>query len=70
MVNKKKDVNLKELNAEELSRRLSTTQEELFKLRFRAASSPLKNPMRIQKARREIDGLFYWLAAIKADARG
>ncbi len=71
MVNKKKDVNLKELNAEELSRRLSTTQEELFKLRFRAASSPLKNPMRIQKARREIARLNTFInQRRKADARG
>ena len=36
---------------DELGIRLSKTQQELFKIRFRAASAPVKNTMQIRKLR-------------------
>jgi large subunit ribosomal protein L29 len=38
----------------ELSARLDKSQQELFKLRFRSASAPLKDTMQIRKLRREV----------------
>lgn len=49
-----KDVPLNEMSVTELQARLSEKQESSFRLRFRHASSPLKNPMEIRTARREI----------------
>jgi large subunit ribosomal protein L29 len=54
MARKEKELSLKELGDEELSRRLEKSRDELFKLRFRAASAPLKNPMTIRVLKREI----------------
>lgn len=51
---KEKDVKLSDMPVEELTRALEKTTEDLFKLRFRAASAPLKNPMQIQNLRREV----------------
>ena len=51
---KKKETNLKELDAEELAREREKAEQELFKLRFRAASAPLKNPMQIRALKRDI----------------
>ena len=50
----KKDFDYKDMNVGELGERLSKTQEELFKSRFRAASAPLKDTMQIRKLRREV----------------
>jgi large subunit ribosomal protein L29 len=38
----------------ELGTRLKKTEQDLFKLRFRAASAPIKNTMQIRKLRREV----------------
>ncbi len=51
---KKEKVNYREFNVEELSRRREKSQQDLFKLRFRAASAAIKNTMQIRKVRREI----------------
>jgi ribosomal protein L29 len=54
MAKKEKDFVIAEASVEELTRRLEKNTEELFKLRFRAASAPLKNPMDVRKLRRDI----------------
>ena len=43
-----------ELSLPELQARLRESQEKSFRLRFQHASNPLKNPMEIRTARREI----------------
>jgi large subunit ribosomal protein L29 len=50
---KEKAFDYKQASEGELFARLQKTQQDLFKLRFRAASAPLKNTMMIQKLRRE-----------------
>jgi large subunit ribosomal protein L29 len=45
---------LKELSVQELEARLRESQEKSFRLKFQHASNPLKNPMEIRTARREI----------------
>lgn len=45
---------LRELSEEELAKRLRDLKEELFNLRFQAATGQLDNPMRIRQVRREI----------------
>jgi large subunit ribosomal protein L29 len=47
-------VTLTDLSAPELETRLREVQENNFRLRFRHASNPLKNPMEIRQNRREI----------------
>lgn len=54
MAKKEKEFDYKEVNVEELEKRLDKTQQDLFKIRFRAASAPLTNTMQIRKLRREI----------------
>lgn len=51
---KAKAFDYKQASESELLDRLQKNQQELFKLRFRAASAPVKNTMQIRKARREI----------------
>lgn len=51
---KKEDVHYSQLSAQELERKLVETEQSLFKLRFRAVSAPLKNPMEIRVLRREV----------------
>ena len=51
---KKEDISYKELNEDELSDRIDKAQEDIFKLRFRASTAQLKNPMAIQQLRREV----------------
>jgi large subunit ribosomal protein L29 len=45
---------LRELNDEELGRRLTETRQELFNLRFQAATGALENTARLALAKREI----------------
>lgn len=52
--NKKEEIHLSQLSVEELSKKLDQTQENLFKLRFRAVSAPIKNPMGIRVLRRDV----------------
>ena len=51
---KEKQFNYAQATVDELNTRLSKTQQELFKLRFRAASAPLTNTMQIRHLRREV----------------
>ena len=51
---KEKEFNHAQATVEELNNRLLKTQQDLFKLRFRAASAPLTNTMQIRKLRREV----------------
>jgi large subunit ribosomal protein L29 len=43
-----------DLSVSELEARLQESQEKSFRLRFQHASNPLKNPMEIRTARRQI----------------
>jgi len=54
MAKKKEEFDYKQVNETELTNRLEKTQQDLFKLRFRAASAPLTNTMQIRKLRREV----------------
>ncbi|MDR3049061.1 MAG: 50S ribosomal protein L29 [Elusimicrobiota bacterium] len=44
----------KELSLVELEAKLSSMQDEIFKLKFRHSASPIKNPMLIRTLRRDI----------------
>jgi len=45
---------LREMTDDELQRRLSETRQELFNLRFQAATGALENSARLRLAKREI----------------
>lgn len=45
---------LRDLTDDELGHRLADTRQELFNLRFQAATGALENTARLQLARREI----------------
>jgi len=49
-----KEESLHELSVSELQARLAESEEKSFKLKFQHASNPLKNPMEIRTARRQI----------------
>ena len=54
MAKKDKPFSYHQADVDELNARLNKTQQELFKIRFRAASAPVKNTMQIRKLRREV----------------
>jgi len=45
---------VRDLTSDELGERIGQNQEELFRLRFRAATQQLENPALIRKLRREV----------------
>ncbi len=45
---------LRDLNDDELARKLHETRQELFNLRFQSATGALENPARLKLAKREI----------------
>jgi len=45
---------IRELNDQELNHRIAELQEERFRLRLRAATQPLEQPMRLREVRRDI----------------
>jgi len=45
---------LRDLNDEDLGKRLEETRQELFNLRFQSATGALENPARLKHAKREI----------------
>jgi large subunit ribosomal protein L29 len=45
---------IKSLSAPELEAKLCAAQEQLFRMRFRHASTPVKNPLEIRFLRRSI----------------
>jgi large subunit ribosomal protein L29 len=49
-----KPAELRELADDELARRLRELEEELFNLRFQAATGKLENPIRLRDLRRDI----------------
>jgi len=65
MAKKKKEGNYKEMDEAELDRQLENFRQSLFKLRFRAASTSLKNVMAIRDTRRDIARLFTFLGQKK-----
>jgi large subunit ribosomal protein L29 len=54
MAKKAAKESLHEMSVSELEALLSESQEKSFKLKFQHASNPLKNPMEIRTARRQI----------------
>ena len=51
---KKKEVSLSEMHVEELTRHLEKAREDLFKLKFRAVTAPVKNTMQIRTLKKDI----------------
>jgi len=49
-----KEESLKDLTVQELEARLQESQEKSFKLKYQHAANPIKNPMEIRTARRQI----------------
>lgn len=45
---------IRKLSAPEIEARLAELQEERFRLRFRGATEPLSNPLRLRTIRRDI----------------
>lgn len=45
---------LRELNDEELRQKLAEVTEERFRLRFRAATEAMENPMQLRTLRRDV----------------
>lgn len=45
---------MRDLTGDELRQRLSDLKEELFNLRFQAATGQLDNPMRVRTVRKDI----------------
>jgi large subunit ribosomal protein L29 len=45
---------IRELNDREIEDRIAELQEERFRLRLRAATQPLEQPMRLREVRRDI----------------
>ena len=54
MAKKESKESLHEMSEKELQVRLKEAQEKSFRLQFQHTSNPLKNPMVIRTARREI----------------
>lgn len=50
-----------EMTVPELQAKLAEVKESNFRMRFRHAGSPLKNPMLIRQSRRDIARLITWL---------
>ena len=45
---------IRELSADDIRARVSELEEERFRLRFRSASEPLENPLRLRTIRKDI----------------
>ena len=45
---------IRELTPEDIRARVAELEEERFRLKFRAASEPLENPLRLRTIRRDI----------------
>ena len=54
MAKKTSKESLQDLSVQELQVRLKESQEKSFRLKFQHTSNPLKNPMEIRTARRQI----------------
>jgi len=65
MAKEKKEIKLTELTAEELRYKLKEAREKLFGLRFTHRTTPLKNPLDIRSARRDVARI---LTALKQKA--
>ncbi len=45
---------IREMSADDIRARVAELEEERFRLRFRSASEPLENPLRLRTIRRDI----------------
>lgn len=60
---------IRELSADEIRARLAELEEERFRLRFRGATEPLSNPLRLRTIRRDIARLQTVLRQLTEAAR-
>ena len=51
---KVKEISFKDMDVAELERELDKNRQELYKLRFRAVSAPIKNVRQIGAVRRDV----------------
>ena len=49
---------IREMSADELNQKLASLKEELFNLRFQAATGQLENPGRIRSVKRDIARIY------------
>jgi len=49
-----KSADIRDLNSDEITARIEQLREELFRLRFRAATMELENPMLLRTLKRDI----------------
>ena len=45
---------IRELSVDEIRSRITSLEEERFRLRFRSATEPLENPLRLRTIRKDI----------------
>ena len=45
---------IRELTADDITARIAELEEERFRLRFRSATEPLENPLRLRTIRKDI----------------
>ena len=61
---------IRELNDQELQDRIAELEEERFRLRFRAATEPLEDPLRLRDLRRDIARLKTVLSERRTGSKG
>ena len=60
---------IRELTADDIKSRVAELEEERFRLRFRSATEPLENPLRLRTIRKDIARLKTVLTEKQAGAR-
>jgi large subunit ribosomal protein L29 len=61
---------IRELTADDIKARVAELEEERFRLRFRSATEPLENPLRLRTIRRDIARLKTVLTQRERDQQG
>ncbi len=69
MAKKEKEFDYKQASEGDLNARLQKNQQELFKLRFRASSAPVKNVMQIRTLRRDIARIYTFMKQRTAEPK-
>jgi large subunit ribosomal protein L29 len=61
---------IRELTQDDIKARVAELEEERFRLRFRSATEPLENPLRLRTIRRDIARLKTVLTQRERDQQG
>ena len=61
-----KATQIRELSADEITARIAELERERFNLRFRGATQPLEDPLRLRVLRRDVARLKTVLAQVKS----